>query len=74
VLFRSLDEARAAVRVIATTRTTDRTGVEMEALVAANVAALTVYDMLKAVDRAMSIGDVVLLRKTGGKSGDYERR
>ena len=62
------------MRVIATTRTTDRTGVEMEALVAANVAALTVYDMLKAVDRAMSIGDVVLLRKTGGKSGDYERR
>jgi cyclic pyranopterin phosphate synthase len=45
----------------------------MEALVAANVAALTVYDMLKAVDRAMVIGEVVLLRKTGGKSGDYVR-
>jgi cyclic pyranopterin phosphate synthase len=68
-----LDEARSAVRVIATTATTDRTGVEMEALVAANVAALTVYDMLKAVDRAMVIGEVVLLRKTGGKSGDYVR-
>ncbi|MBN8610469.1 MAG: cyclic pyranopterin monophosphate synthase MoaC [Deltaproteobacteria bacterium] len=68
-----LDATRHAVRVIATTRTTDRTGVEMEALVAANVAALTVYDMLKAVDRAITIGDVVLLKKTGGKSGDYTR-
>jgi len=68
-----LDEARHAVRVIATTRTTDRTGVEMEALVAANVAALTVYDMLKAVDRAITIGEVALLKKTGGKSGDYTR-
>ncbi len=68
-----LDATRHAVRVIATTRTTDRTGVEMEALVAANVAALTVYDMLKAVDRAITIGEVVLLKKTGGKSGDYIR-
>lgn len=68
-----LDATRHAVRVIATTRTTDRTGVEMEALVAANVAALTVYDMLKAVDRAITIGEVLLLKKTGGKSGDYPR-
>lgn len=68
-----LDATRHAVRVIATTRTTDRTGVEMEALVAANVAALTVYDMLKAVDRAITIGEVALLKKSGGKSGDYLR-
>lgn len=68
-----LDAVRCAVRVVATARTADRTGVEMEALVAANVAALTVYDMLKAVDRGMSIGEVVVLRKSGGKSGDYAR-
>lgn len=67
-----LDEPRCAVRVVATAASTDRTGVEMEALVAANLAALTVYDMLKAVDRSMAIGEVVLLRKTGGKS-DYAR-
>jgi cyclic pyranopterin phosphate synthase len=68
-----LDAARRAVRVLATARTLDRTGVEMEALVAASVAALTIYDMLKAVDRAMEIGECVLVRKTGGKSGDYVR-
>ncbi len=68
-----LEPARHAVRVVAVARTMDRTGVEMEALVAANVAALTVYDMLKAVDRAMTVGEVALLRKTGGKSGDYVR-
>jgi cyclic pyranopterin phosphate synthase len=68
-----LDPTRSAVRVVATARTLDRTGVEMEALVAANVAALTLYDMLKAVDRAMVVGDVCLLRKTGGKRGDYVR-
>ncbi|MFN7700155.1 MAG: cyclic pyranopterin monophosphate synthase MoaC, partial [Deltaproteobacteria bacterium] len=68
----ALDAPRCAVRVVATAASTDRTGVEMEALVAANLAALTVYDMLKAVDRSMAIGEVVLLRKTGGKS-DYAR-
>ncbi len=67
------DAPRSAVRVLATARTTGRTGVEMEALVAASVAALTVYDMLKAADRAMVVGEVTLLRKTGGKSGDYVR-
>jgi len=50
-----------------------RTGVEMEALTAASVAALTVYDMCKAVDRGMVITDVRLLRKSGGRSGDWER-
>jgi cyclic pyranopterin phosphate synthase len=54
--------------------TVGRTGVEMEALVAASVAALTVYDMLKAVDRAMVIGPVRLLEKRGGRSGLYRRR
>ena len=52
----------------------DRTGVEMEALTAASVAALTLYDMLKAIDREMVIERVALYAKSGGKSGDYERR
>jgi cyclic pyranopterin phosphate synthase len=49
-----------------------RTGVEMEALTAASIAALTVYDMCKAVDRGMVVTDLRLLRKSGGKSGDYQ--
>lgn len=61
------------VRVRTTARTNERTGVEMEALVAASVAALTIYDMLKAVDRSMSVGEVFLVRKTGGRHGDYVR-
>jgi cyclic pyranopterin phosphate synthase len=52
---------------------TAQTGVEMEALVAATCAALTVYDMCKALDKSMEIADVHLLLKTGGKSGDYRR-
>ena len=55
-------------------RTTAATGVEMEALVAASVAALTVYDMCKALDKGIEIREIVLLRKSGGKSGDYERK
>ncbi|MDQ7028674.1 MAG: cyclic pyranopterin monophosphate synthase MoaC [Ardenticatenia bacterium] len=58
------------VEVEATVRTTGKTGVEMEALTAVTVAALTLYDMAKAVDRAMRIADVRLVRKTGGKSGE----
>jgi len=54
-------------------RTTAATGVEMEALVAASVAALTVYDMCKALDKGIEIREVVLVRKSGGKSGDYQR-
>ncbi len=54
-------------------RTTAETGVEMEALTAASVAALTVYDMCKALDKGIEIREVVLLRKSGGKSGDYKR-
>jgi cyclic pyranopterin phosphate synthase len=61
------------VRVIATASTTAQTGVEMEALTAAAVAALTVYDMTKALDKSIEIQDVYLLEKTGGKSGDYRR-
>ena len=61
------------VRIIATARTTGPTGVEMEALTAATVAALTVYDMTKALDKRIEIQDVFLLEKTGGKSGDFIR-
>jgi cyclic pyranopterin phosphate synthase len=63
------NEARACIEIDATVRTTGRTGVEMEALTAVAVAALTVYDMCKAADRAMRIEHVRLARKSGGKSG-----
>jgi cyclic pyranopterin phosphate synthase len=62
-----------AVEIIATVKTTDRTGVEMEALTAVSVAALTVIDMVKAVDKAAVITDVRVEDKTGGKSGDWQR-
>lgn len=62
-----------AVAITATVRTTDRTGVEMEALTAVSVAALTVYDMIKAVDRAARIDDIRVVRKEGGKTGSWER-
>lgn len=61
----------SGVTVTATARTAGQTGVEMEALTAASVALLTVYDMAKALDKGMIIGDVCLLSKTGGKSGDW---
>src|SRR5215472_7202766 len=61
------------LEILATVRVTGRTGVEMEALTAASVAALTVYDMCKAVDRGMSILNVELLHKAGGKSGEFVR-
>ena len=66
------DPALPGVRITATARTTGRTGVEMEALTAATVAALTVYDMLKAAQKDMRIEGVRLLKKTGGKSGTFE--
>jgi cyclic pyranopterin phosphate synthase len=66
------DPARNTVDITATCRVTGRTGVEMEALTAASVAALTVYDMCKAVDRGMVITELKLLHKSGGKSGTYE--
>jgi len=63
------DEKESAVQITATVRTTGKTGVEMEALTAVSVAALTIYDMCKAVDRGMRIEGVRLARKSGGKSG-----
>jgi cyclic pyranopterin phosphate synthase len=67
----SLDEAKSAVQIIARARTIGKTGVEMEALTAVMTAALTIYDMAKAVDRAMRIEGVALLEKRGGIHGDY---
>ncbi|WP_374448262.1 cyclic pyranopterin monophosphate synthase MoaC [Stella sp.] len=66
------DPARSLVEITATCRTRGRTGVEMEALTAVTVAALTVYDMCKAADRGMTIGEIRLTHKSGGKSGTYE--
>jgi cyclic pyranopterin phosphate synthase len=68
-----LDPELPGVRITALAKTTGRTGVEMEALTAVSVACLTVYDMVKAVDRAMSIGEVRLVSKTGGTRGDWRR-
>jgi cyclic pyranopterin phosphate synthase len=65
------DEAAAAIDISATVRTTGKTGVEMEALTAVTVAGLTVYDMCKAIDRAMRLEGVHLVSKSGGASGDY---
>ncbi|MDF1587200.1 cyclic pyranopterin monophosphate synthase MoaC [Marinimicrococcus flavescens] len=67
----ALLEAEAGVEITATCRLTGRTGVEMEALTAVTVAALTVYDMCKAVDRGMRISEVRLVHKSGGRSGEY---
>ncbi len=68
----ALDEAARAVNIEALVKTSGQTGVEMEALTAASVAGLTIYDMLKAVDKSMVISDIRLLQKTGGKSGDFK--
>jgi cyclic pyranopterin phosphate synthase len=68
-----LTVADDAVEIVATVRTTDRTGVEMEALTAVSVAALTVVDMVKAVDKATTITDIRVESKTGGRSGDWTR-
>ena len=67
------DSAGGRLRIEARASATWRTGIEMEALVAVSAAALTVYDMCKAVDRGMEVGRVRLVRKTGGKSGDWVR-
>ncbi len=68
-----IDAEQVSLGVRATVRVTARTGVEMEALTAVSVAALTVYDMCKSVDRAMVIGEICLEAKSGGKSGDFRR-
>ncbi len=67
----TLDEAANAVQIRAVARTVGKTGVEMEALTAVSAAALTIYDMAKAVDRGMRLGDIRLLEKHGGQHGDY---
>jgi cyclic pyranopterin phosphate synthase len=64
---------RCTIRITATAKTTGPTGVEMEAMTAVSVAALTIYDMCKAIDRAMSFSDVYVVSKSGGKSGIYTR-
>jgi cyclic pyranopterin phosphate synthase len=68
-----LDATLPGLRVEATSQTVARTGVEMEAMTAVSVALLTIYDMAKAIDREMVIGDIVLLAKTGGKTGPWSR-
>lgn len=67
-------DGESAIRIDATAETTGQTGVEMEALVAASTAALTLYDMAKAIDRAMVVSDICLVEKSGGKSGDFVRQ
>jgi cyclic pyranopterin phosphate synthase len=64
---------RCAITITATVKTTGATGVEMEAMMAVSVTALTIYDMCKAVDKGMSFGEMYLLTKSGGKSGTYTR-
>ena len=66
-----LTPARDGYIIEARVRTTDRTGVEMEALTAVSVAALTIYDMVKAVDKTMTISDIRVIEKRGGRSGEY---
>lgn len=67
------DRSLPGIRAQATARATGRTGVEMEAIVAVSIALVTVYDMAKAIDRGMTIGEVMLLEKTGGQRGDWTR-
>ena len=69
----SVEQEAGGVRIVSRVSTTAKTGVEMEALTAAAVAALTVYDMTKALDKGIEIQDLYLLEKTGGKSGEYRR-
>lgn len=70
----SMDEQSSCLNITSAAKCTWKTGIEMEALTAVSVAALTIYDMCKAVDREMIIGDIRLTKKTGGKSGDYFRK
>ena len=67
------DKATSSIRIEALVRVTGQTGVEMEALTAVSVAALTIYDMCKSYDRKMTISDILLLEKSGGKSGEFVR-
>ena len=69
-----LEKEKGIIRTFCTVKTDGKTGVEMEALTGVNVALLTIYDMCKAVDKGMEINEVHLLRKSGGKSGVWERQ
>lgn len=69
-----INEEESKIEIEATVKNSGQTGVEMEALTAVSVAALTIYDMCKAVEKDMIIGDIYLVKKSGGKSGDYVRR
>jgi len=69
-----IDEAASRIEITATVRSRGKTGVEMEALTAVSVAALTVYDMAKAVERTMRIGNIHLVHKSGGKSGEWRMK
>lgn len=69
----TVDKRASTVRLLVTAETLGRTGVEMEALTAVSVGLLTIYDMCKAVDRAMTIGEIKLIEKSGGRSGRYRR-
>ena len=68
------NKKQSCVEITATCKVTGKTGIEMEALTAVSVAALTVYDMVKAVDKNMTIGEVMLVHKSGGNSGTYNRK
>ncbi len=72
-IFPAGEDPIAAIEVIGTAKTSGQTGVEMEAITAVSVAALTIYDMCKAIDKGISFGKIALLRKSGGKSGVYTR-
>lgn len=69
-----LNEDEKSVEIFANAKTTNVTGIEMEVLTAASIAALTVYDMCKAADKSITISEIKLLEKTGGKSGNYKRK
>ena len=69
----SLDFVKSRVEITATAKTIGQTGIEMEAMCAVSLAALTIYDMCKAIDREMIVSDIMLMKKSGGKSGIFER-
>lgn len=69
-----IDFENNRVEITATTKTVGKTGIEMEALTAVSTAALTIYDMCKAIDREMTINNIMLVKKSGGKSGIFERK
>jgi cyclic pyranopterin phosphate synthase len=69
-----LNDEDCTIRVISTAKITAKTGVEMESLCACSIAALTIYDMCKSIDKSIEITDIYLLKKRGGKSGDFERQ